>query len=121
MVRLDAPVGGEQSHEYHHRHGHEWPRRLSAGGGDLIISIDDQVVRTFDDVWSTWKLQVPGETVTLTILRAGKGELKLPVTLGERPRTSERVGKDMVARERALAPFPWLSSRIVNRCNEPIP
>jgi 2-alkenal reductase len=58
------------------------------GGGDLIISIDDQVVRTFDDVLVYLEsFKSPGETVTLTTLRPGKGELKIAVTLGERPRT----------------------------------
>jgi 2-alkenal reductase len=58
------------------------------GGGDLITAIDDQVVRTFDDVLVYLEsFKSPNETVTLTILRPGEGELKLSVTLGERPRT----------------------------------
>jgi S1-C subfamily serine protease len=58
------------------------------GGGDLIISIDDQAVKTFDDVLVYLEsFKSPGETVTLTVLRPAKGELKLPVTLGERPGT----------------------------------
>jgi S1-C subfamily serine protease len=58
------------------------------GGGDLIIAIDDQVVKTFDDVLVYLEsFKSPGETVALTVLRPGKGELKLSVTLGERPRT----------------------------------
>ncbi len=58
------------------------------GGGDLITAIDDQVVKTFDDVLVYLEsFKSPGETVTLTVLRPGKGELELQVTLGERPRT----------------------------------
>jgi len=58
------------------------------GGGDLIVAIDDQAVKTFDDVLVYLEsFKSPGETVTLTVLRPGKGELKLPVTLGERPGT----------------------------------
>ena len=58
------------------------------GGGDLIVSIDDQVVRTFDDVLVYLEsFKSPGDVVTLKVLRPGKGELELAVTLGERPRT----------------------------------
>jgi 2-alkenal reductase len=56
------------------------------GGGDLIVAIDNQTVRTFDDVLVYLEsFKSPGDTVTLTVLRPGKGELKLSVTLGERP------------------------------------
>jgi len=58
------------------------------GGGDLIVAIDDQAVKTFDDVLVYLEsFKSPGETVTLTVLRPGTGELTLPVTLGERPGT----------------------------------
>ena len=58
------------------------------GGGDLIVSIDDQVVKTFDDVLVYLEsFKSPGDVVTLKVLRPGKGELELGVTLGERPRT----------------------------------
>jgi 2-alkenal reductase len=58
------------------------------GGGDLVIAVDDQVVKTFDDILVYLEsFKSPGDTVTLKVLRPGKGELELQVTLGERPRT----------------------------------
>ena len=92
-VRGDGPSGrsglrgGEKATTIVNGMGMKGPVYLP-GGGDLIISIDDQVVKTFDDVLVYLEsFKSPGETVTLTVLRPGKGELKLPVTLGERPRT----------------------------------
>ena len=56
------------------------------GGGDLIIAIDDQPVKTFDDVLIYLEsYKSPAETVTLKVLRPGKAEMQIPVTLGERP------------------------------------
>ena len=92
-VRGDGPSGrsglrgGEKATTIVNGMGVKGPVYLP-GGGDLIISIDDQVVKTFDDVLVYLEsFKSPGETITLTVLRPGKGELKLPVTLGERPRT----------------------------------
>jgi 2-alkenal reductase len=54
-------------------------------GGDMIIAIDGQGIRSFDDLLQYLiNNKVPGETVTLTILR-GQEQLDLPVTLGKRP------------------------------------
>jgi len=92
-VRDDGPSGrsglrgGEKATNIVNGMGVKGPVYLP-GGGDLIIAIDDQAVKTFDDVLVYLEsFKSPGETVTLTVLRPGKGELKLPVTLGERPRT----------------------------------
>jgi 2-alkenal reductase len=54
-------------------------------GGDLIIAIDDQEVREFNDLISylTFQSEV-GQTVELTIIRDGE-EVIVPVTLGARP------------------------------------
>jgi 2-alkenal reductase len=57
---------------------------LSAGG-DLIIAIDGQAVKSFDDLLQYLiNNKAPGETVTLTVLR-GQEQLDVPVTLGRRP------------------------------------
>jgi len=92
-IRDDGPSGrsglrgGEKATNIIIGMGMNGPAYLP-GGGDLIISIDDQVVKTFDDVLVYLEsFKSPGETVTLTTLRPGTGELKIPVTLGERPRT----------------------------------
>jgi 2-alkenal reductase len=58
-----------------------------SGGGDLVIAIDDQPVKTFDDVLIYLEsYKSPNETVTLKVLRPGKAEIQIPVTLGERPK-----------------------------------
>jgi 2-alkenal reductase len=59
-------------------------------GGDLIIGIDDQPIRTFDDILVYLEsYKSPGEDVELRILRAGEGEQSIIVRLGERPALSE--------------------------------
>ena len=56
------------------------------GGGDLIIAIDDRPVKTFDDLLIYLEsFKSPGDTVTLKVLRTGKGEIQIPVILGDRP------------------------------------
>ena len=55
-------------------------------GGDLIIGIDNQPIRTFDDILVYLEsYKSPGEDVELRILRAGEGEQSIIVKLGERP------------------------------------
>lgn len=55
-------------------------------GGDVIVAIDDQPVRSMDDlIVYLVKETRPGQKVTLTILREGR-EQRIEVTLGERPR-----------------------------------
>lgn len=59
------------------------------GGGDLIIAIDNQPVKTFDDLLIYLEsYKSPGEQVTLTVLRSS-GEEQVQVTLGERPRPTQ--------------------------------
>lgn len=54
-------------------------------GGDVILSIADQVVTSFDDVLVYLEYYTsPGDSVILRILRDGE-ELELEVTLGARP------------------------------------
>lgn len=54
-------------------------------GGDLIVSINDTPVRSSDDLISYLVFRtVVGDTVELTVVRDGE-EIKLPLTLGERP------------------------------------
>lgn len=58
-------------------------------GGDVIVAIDDQPVRSMDDlIVYLVKETRPGQKVTLTILREGR-EQRIEVTLGERPRQQE--------------------------------
>jgi S1-C subfamily serine protease len=56
-------------------------------GGELIVAIDDQPVRTFDDLLVYLEsLKSPGNQVQLQILRDNGEQDTLTVTLGERPR-----------------------------------
>jgi S1-C subfamily serine protease len=56
-----------------------------AANGDYIIAINGQPVRSSDDLLSYLVFETAvGETVELTIIRRGE-EIKLPLTLGERP------------------------------------
>ena len=48
---------------------------------DLIIAIDEQRVRTADDLLSAIEAKRPGDSVVLTVIREGR-ELRVPVTLG---------------------------------------
>ena len=58
------------------------------GGGDLVTAIDNQPVKTFDDLLIYLEsFKSPGDTVTLKVLRPGRGQVSLPLTLSERPRT----------------------------------
>jgi len=54
-------------------------------GGDLIIGIDDNEVRNFNDLISYLILHTsPGDTVVLTVLR-GDAQIEIDLTLAERP------------------------------------
>jgi len=56
-----------------------------ASGGDVIIAIDNEQVKTFNDIVSYLELSTrPGQKVTLTVLRDGK-KTQIEVTLGTRP------------------------------------
>lgn len=53
--------------------------------GDYIVAINGEPVRSSDDLLSYLVFETTvGETVELTVIRDGK-EIKLPLTLGERP------------------------------------
>ncbi|MCS6842835.1 MAG: trypsin-like peptidase domain-containing protein [Caldilineales bacterium] len=61
------------------------PTYLRAGG-DLIIGINDQPVRRFDDLLIyLFRYASPGDTVQLRVLRADGSEEVIPLTLGVRP------------------------------------
>jgi S1-C subfamily serine protease len=67
------------------RAGNETTSEGLNAGGDLIIAIDGQSIKSFDDLLQYLiNNKVPGETVTLTVLR-GKEQVDVPVTLGKRP------------------------------------
>lgn len=54
-------------------------------GGDLVIALDGQKVRTFNDLNSYLVFNCePGQKIQVTVLRDGK-EVTLPLTLGARP------------------------------------
>ena len=54
-------------------------------GGDIITAIDEQELRTFDDLVAYLVSDTEvGQEVLLTIIRDGS-EIEVPVTLGERP------------------------------------
>ena len=54
-------------------------------GGDIIIAIDDAVVRNLNDLISYIILhKSPGDTVVLTIIRDGQ-EIQIDLTLDKRP------------------------------------
>jgi 2-alkenal reductase len=55
------------------------------GNGDVIVAIDDTVVRNFEDLigYLVFETEV-GQTVQLSVLRNGR-TITVPLTLGERP------------------------------------
>jgi S1-C subfamily serine protease len=57
-------------------------------GGDVIVGIDGRPVQSADDVVREVASRLPGETVTLTIVR-GDERKTLHVRLGARPNLSE--------------------------------
>jgi 2-alkenal reductase len=63
-------------------------------GGDIIIAIDGEPVRQFNDLVSYLVTKAaPGQEVTLTVWRDGK-EVDLKVTLGERPKQPEQAPQE---------------------------
>ncbi len=55
-------------------------------GGDLIVAIDDQPVKTFDDLLIYLEsFKSPGDKIDVTVLRPGEGEQRVTITLGQRP------------------------------------
>ncbi|NOZ06813.1 MAG: PDZ domain-containing protein [Chloroflexi bacterium] len=60
--------------------------RTVRAGGDVILAIDEQPVRHFDDLIVYLEKTTVGQTVDLTILRDGQ-EVHLQVKLGARPAT----------------------------------
>ena len=64
--------------------GHNLSETFTADG-DYITAINNQPLRTSDDLLSYLVFEtIVGETVELTVIRNGE-EIKLPLTLGERP------------------------------------
>jgi S1-C subfamily serine protease len=75
-------------------------------GGDIIIGIDGQPVRRFDDlVTYLARAGVVGKTVELRILRDGE-EQRVELTLGQRPSPEERVAVTETQLEEGQAPAP---------------
>jgi 2-alkenal reductase len=57
-----------------------------AAGGDLIVAIDDQPVKSFDDILVYLERYTsPGDRVELTVLRDDEEQQVIIVTLGKRP------------------------------------
>jgi len=61
-------------------------------GGDVIVALDDQPVRTFEDLASLLAASQVGQEVSLTVLRQGREET-LQVTLGSRPGSTAASGQ----------------------------
>jgi 2-alkenal reductase len=57
-------------------------------GGDVIVAIDSRPVQTADDVVREVATRLPGQTITLTIVRSKERKV-LHVKLGERPSVPE--------------------------------
>ncbi len=72
-------------------------------GGDVITAIDDQQVRSFEDVVTYIAHARVGQKITLTILRDGRTR-SVDVTLGERP-TQQSQGQ---GNEAQAAQGAWL-------------
>jgi S1-C subfamily serine protease len=67
--------------------------RQVAVGGDIIVSIDGQVVRRPEELVAYLELhKKAGEDITLVIMRDGQ-QREVRVTLGERPRPTVRSGR----------------------------
>jgi len=67
-------------------------------GGDIIIAIDGEPVRNFNDLVAYLVTKAsPGQEVTLTVLRDGK-EMDLKVTLGKRPEQPEQTPQEMAGK-----------------------
>ncbi len=65
--------------------GNETTSEGLSAGGDLIVAIDGQAIKSFDDLLQYLiNNKSPGDTVTLTVLR-GQDQVEVPVTLGKRP------------------------------------
>jgi S1-C subfamily serine protease len=52
--------------------------------GDVIVALDDEQLRTVEDLLSALRNRSPGDTVQLTVNRDGE-ELELTPTLTDRP------------------------------------
>ena len=59
-------------------------------GGDVIISIEGNTVKTFDDLVANLARLSAGQKVQVTVIRDGKTQ-DIDVTLGERPQTTSIV------------------------------
>jgi S1-C subfamily serine protease len=57
-------------------------------GGDLIVAMDGQAVRSADDVVRQVAAKLPGQIASLTIIRKGKRQV-VSVRLGSRPSAPE--------------------------------
>ena len=54
-------------------------------GGDLLVAIDGQIIRQFDDMLSyLFKYTEPGQDVVLTVIRDNE-EMNVTLTIGARP------------------------------------
>jgi S1-C subfamily serine protease len=76
-------------------------------GGDVVIAIDDQQMRDFDDLVAYLARSTSvGQTVTLTLLRKGQEET-VDVTLAARPRADRQLEPDEVV----VSSGAWLGIR----------
>ena len=59
--------------------------RAGVHEGDVITDVDGDPMRQVEDLLSLLREHAPGDTITLTALRAGGGRTELEVTLTDRP------------------------------------
>jgi 2-alkenal reductase len=58
-------------------------------GGDIIVAADGDPIQSWDDLLARIAFQLPGETISLTVIRDGQ-ETPIDVILGERPETLQQ-------------------------------
>ena len=59
-------------------------RRIDRSKADIIVGIDDQPIRTWDELLSRVESKKPGDEVEMVVIRQGR-PMKVRVTLGESP------------------------------------
>jgi len=66
-------------------------QRRPKPGGDIILAIEGKDVKTVADLVSVLNRHLPGDQISLTVLRNGE-QIQVPLTLGEWPELPARSG-----------------------------
>jgi S1-C subfamily serine protease len=78
-------------------------QRRPKAGGDIILAIEGKDVKNVADLVSILNRHLPGEQISLTVLRNGE-RIQVPLTLGEWPEMAARSGP---APELPAQPDEW--------------